>query len=55
MAYYKLNFELKQHHGWSIDEIENLLPYERDVYVAMIEQWLKKKQAEEDKRRGIQY
>ena len=27
---------MAQHHKYSISEIENLIPYERDLYVAML-------------------
>jgi hypothetical protein len=36
MSYYKLIFSLTQFHKWSITEIENLIPYEREVYVVML-------------------
>jgi hypothetical protein len=32
---------LAQHHKYSINEIENLLPFERDVYVDMLSNHLK--------------
>ena len=30
-----------QHHKWSLTEIEDMLPYERDIYVAMLQNWIK--------------
>ncbi len=46
--YYEMNFNLKQHHSWSIAEIEDLYPYERDIYVEMLIKYMeeKKKEAE---------
>jgi len=35
-----------QHHKWSLTELENLVPYERQIYVVLLQQWLK----EENKR-----
>ena len=29
-------FSMAQHHKYSISEIENLLPYERDLYFGML-------------------
>jgi hypothetical protein len=26
-------FQMVQHHQWSLTEIENMLPWERDIYV----------------------
>jgi hypothetical protein len=36
MAYYKIIFSLAQHHKYSIGDIENLMPYERDLYMDML-------------------
>jgi len=33
---------LAQHHKYSISEIENLIPFERDIYVDMLLDFLKK-------------
>tara|TARA_B100000287_G_scaffold362442_1_gene355712 strand:- start:8782 stop:8958 length:177 start_codon:yes stop_codon:yes gene_type:complete len=38
--YYKLNFSLMQYHKYSLTEIENLIPWERDIYVGMLQQYL---------------
>ncbi len=38
--YYKTNFALIQHHKYSLAEIENMLPWERDVYVNMLIRYL---------------
>ncbi len=50
-SYFKLNFSLIQHHKYSLTEIENLMSWERDIYVAMLNQYieeenLKAKQAQ---------
>ena len=29
-----------QHHKWSLTELEDMLPYERDIYVAMLKNWI---------------
>ena len=39
-SYYKLNFSLMQYHKYSLTEIENLIPWERDIYVGMLQQYL---------------
>jgi hypothetical protein len=36
MTYYKNTFALAQHHKYTIGDIENLLPYERDLYLDML-------------------
>jgi hypothetical protein len=34
--YYQTIFALAQHHKYSISDIENLIPYERDLYFQML-------------------
>ena len=29
-----------QHHKWSLTEIEDMMPYERDIYVALLQKWV---------------
>jgi hypothetical protein len=29
-----------QHHKWSLTELENMIPFERQVYVLLLQQWL---------------
>lgn len=40
--YYKTNFSLIQHHKYSLTELENMLPWERDIYIAMLIQYIEK-------------
>ena len=30
-----------QHHDWSLEELENMLPYERAIYVMLLQEWIK--------------
>jgi len=48
-VYYQTVFQLAQHHKYSIDEIEDLVPFERDLYLAMLIQFLQRKAEAEDK------
>ena len=38
--YYKINFALLQFHKYSLAEVENLIPWERDIYIGMLQQHL---------------
>ena len=29
-----------QHHKWSLTEIEDMMPYERHIYFAMLQNWI---------------
>jgi len=37
-SYYKLNFSLIQHHKYSLTEIENMIPWEREIYLGLLNQ-----------------
>ena len=37
-SYFKLNFALMQYHKYSLTEVENMMPWERDIYVALLQQ-----------------
>jgi len=38
--YYRLNFALMQHHKYSLTEIENMMPWERDIYVTLLQNYI---------------
>jgi hypothetical protein len=35
-------FALVQHHKYSISEVECLIPFERDIYLGMLNEYLRK-------------
>ena len=34
--YYRTNFVMVQHHKWDLEQLENMMPWEREVYVQML-------------------
>ena len=38
--YMKTNFALMQHHKYSLTELENMMPWEREVYVTLLTQFI---------------
>jgi len=30
-----------QHHNWSLTELENMMPWEREIYVTLLSEWIK--------------
>ena len=30
-----------QHHDWSLTELDNMIPFEREIYVMLLQQWIK--------------
>ena len=37
-SYYRINFSLLQFHKYSLTEIENLIPFERELYLGMLQE-----------------
>jgi hypothetical protein len=50
-SYLKTNFAMMQHHNYSLSDIENMIPWERDVYVDMLIDYIKEEN-EKRKNRG---
>lgn len=46
--FYKTNFALIQHHKYSLAELENMIPWEKYVYLDLLSEFLKKQ--EQDRR-----
>ena len=36
-----MNFVLVQHHKYSLSELDNMIPWEREIYVAMLNAHIK--------------
>ena len=30
-----------QHHKWSLTELDNMLPFERQIYIILLQNWIK--------------
>ena len=39
-SYFKINFALMQHHKYSLTELENMMPWEREIYVSLLQQYV---------------
>jgi hypothetical protein len=35
-SYYKTNFALMQYHKYSLTELENMIPWEREIYISLL-------------------
>lgn len=49
---YQLNFALMQHHKYSLTELENLIPWERDIYVNLLKNHLEEMEERNKQRNG---
>ena len=42
--YYKVNFALMHHHNYTLEDIESMLPFEREIYITLLQNFLKEEQ-----------
>jgi|TARA_B100001094_G_C18191310_1_gene807422 hypothetical protein len=45
-SFYEINFALMHYHKWSLSEIENMIPFERDIYMKYLMNALEKERLE---------
>jgi len=48
--YFRLNFAMMQYHKYSLTEIENMIPWERDIYVGLLQAHLEEERLKENQR-----
>jgi hypothetical protein len=53
VSYYKINFALIQHHKYSLSDIENMIPWERDIYLSLLEQHIEEEKLKAQQANGI--
>jgi len=51
--YYKTNFAMMQHHNYSLSELEDMMPWEREIYVGLLMEFIEEenKRMEQEERR----
>tara|TARA_B100000287_G_scaffold362671_2_gene356074 strand:- start:2665 stop:2817 length:153 start_codon:yes stop_codon:yes gene_type:complete len=47
--YFQTNFALMQHHKYSLTELDNMMPWERIVYLALLTQYLEELKQKQQK------
>ena len=50
--YFRLNFAMMQYLKYSLTEIENMMPWERDIYVGLLQAHLEEERLKEQQRRA---
>ena len=45
--HFKTNFALMQHHKYSLEALDGMVPWERDIYIILLEQYLEEKRLEQ--------
>jgi hypothetical protein len=51
-SYFKLNFSLMQYHKWSLTEICEMVPWERDIYVTLLQQHIEEENLKQQQSNG---
>tara|TARA_Y100001968_G_C19052418_1_gene569779 strand:- start:51 stop:230 length:180 start_codon:yes stop_codon:yes gene_type:complete len=51
-SYYKINFSLMQHHKYSLSDIENMIPWEREIYIGLLQQHIEEENLKTQQQRG---
>jgi len=51
-SYYKTNFALMQYHKYSLTELENMIPWEREVYIALLQQYIEEENLKAQQQRS---
>ena len=52
-SYFKTNFALMQHHKYSLTELENMIPWERDIYLTLLQQYIEEEKLKAQQEQGI--
>ncbi len=51
-SYYKINFSLMQHHKYSLSDLENMIPWEREIYVSLLQQYIEEENLKAQQQSG---
>ena len=52
-SYFKTNFTFIQHHKYSLTELENMIPWERDIYLTLLQQYIEEEKLKAQQEQGL--
>ena len=52
-SYFKTNFALMQHQKYSLTELENMIPWEREVYLNLLQQYIEEENLKAQQEQGL--
>ena len=52
-SYYRINFALMQYHKYSLTELENMMPWERDIYIALLKDHVERENLKRQQEEGV--
>jgi len=50
--YFQTNFQLIQHHKYSLEELENMMPWEREIYITLLMNHIREENEKEKQRQA---
>ena len=53
-SYYQITFALMQHHKYSLTELENMIPWEKEIYLTLLQQYVEEENLKAQQENGIQ-
>ena len=53
-SHYRINFALMQYHKYSLTELENMMPWERDIYLTLLKNHIEKENLKRQQQEGVQ-
>jgi hypothetical protein len=51
-SYYRTTFALMQHHKYSLTELENMMPWEKEVYITLLSQYIEEQNLKNQQQNG---
>ena len=52
-SYFRINFALMQFHKYSLTEIEAMIPWERDIYLALLQQHIEEEKLKQQQQQNL--
>jgi len=52
-SYFQINFALMQHHKYSLTELENMIPWEKEIYLTLLQQYIEEENLKQQQGSGI--
>jgi len=51
-SYFRINFALMQFHKYSLTEIEAMIPWERDIYLSLLQQHIEEEKLKQQQQQN---
>ena len=52
-SYFRINFALMQFHKYSLSDIEGLIPWERDIYLSLLQQHIEEEKLKQQQQQNV--